>query len=684
MTLTSKMPNINNSLDPRTILSFRLGRRALDEDLQEFQSVDLTPLPVESLGPANLLQLPGVQQSHLHNFSSGRDYFAPNEFTGILPLNEKYIRVLIDFPALRVTDRQNKLTRSLSVVPDLYIIEGPLENDSLANTGYRSILQSDRGRGLVIVGPSFEFSEGVSGTRPDRLKQVTIGQNVVPCFRDGNGQLRFFLPRRIDVWFDQAISQDDCIAILTQAGLRYLPFKETEHEFGLWRTHVLDQSVNSLRAMSKAFMALEDFQEVLIAEPDEFSENDFPPATTTSIDTVIDENDVAAQDFLLASQAWHANAIKLKEGHAKSKGSPKVKICLVDSGVDTNHPNIADALIDNWENLDLNFDVDEDPSIKSPEAGNVTHGTAVASLMVGQGIVGPLGVAPSCKLVPLKISGSPGSTGYGLRAVAIHQALDIIESSSGGGVINLSWKTAGEHIGIREALRRARDMNVPVVVAAGNYGYWQTPYPNEVLYPAAHAHQEPRLENIVSVGAVNASLERASYSYFGADSITVAAPGGEAGGVGNSVWVSTLNGNQDYLYGTSFAAPQVAGLIALLLSVKPDISINAAIGYLTNNSVPFPVDSAYPLGKGLVDVAATLRVALEGQIDRPSTEPVLVNINTASVEDLAALRPLILWQAQGIVEYRDTHGEYVTPWHLVLTGRIDFTTIRQLLSLVTV
>lgn len=640
------------------------------QDAKDFEAVEEAPprLSIEKVGRDNLLTLPGVKGGLLETLPDGWLFFSPDELSRVLPVRADLLQELIEFPQLHMQCRlpDNSLdTREFSIVPDIYVIADAVEDKDFMEAGFQTIPFTAGEREYSVIRPYTEDTSSRQMPRPDLLKQLTPNRAVMPGFRDNNGHLRLFVPGRLDVWFKRGVEEDTCIRILKDVGLE--PDENTrpiEHSFGLWRVRVThEEKSNAFRALSDALVSLQAYPEVVLAEPDELSQNDFPPTLIT-----------ASDDFLKTVQSqWPIDLIGLKEGHKITTGSADVVIYVIDSGIDTDHPNIAPVLIDDLEKWDLNFDVHVESDERSPEADGVSHGTAVVSLAIGQGKDGPLGVAPSCRLAPIKIAGEANSAGYGLRAVAIHQALDMIRQSNKKGIINLSWKTAGEHLGIREALRRAQAMQVPVTVAAGNYNLQQHMFPNEILYPAAHSYREPRLNNLVSVGAVNASLKRASYSYYGETSVTVAAPGGELGGAGTGIWVSTIDGGQAYMAGTSFAAPQVAGLLALLLG--QGLSTEEAIHCITDRTLALD-DEAYPLGHGLINVPAAL--GLEIQSAR------LVNINTADINSLAALSLLTRWHAQGIVDYRAIHGPYASPWHLSMTGRFSILLIQQLLPFVTV
>ncbi len=662
-------------LDRRIALGFLLGRPPSQGELSDFAVAgDVKRLPIEQVAITNLSQLPGIDQAQLASFPAARSFFSAAELSRVVPAGADFLNQVIDFPRLIVVDKTREAELAFQPVADTYVIEGAIESAVLETAGYRVTAKGSGNSPLSVVGPAAEFTTLEQMPNLHLLKHATVNYPTLPAMRDVDGHVRYLVPNRIDVWFRRGMSQAQVLPTLQAAGLRLMPGREVERRVGLWRAEVIDHSGNALRGMANALSILASREEVLLAEPDELGERDFTPNPVTTMRMN------PGTDFTSASQNWNNTAIKLDAGHVLTRGSARVRIFVIDSGIDTDHPNIAPSLWVQWGSNDLNFSIDDALDATSPEAEAMFHGTAVASLATGQGgVSGPLGVAPDCVLVPIKIAGAPMSAGYGMRAAAIHHALDLIGPQERA-VINLSWRTAGLHLGIRDAIQRAETLNVPVVVAAGNYAAWQVPTANDINYPAAHAYIEPVLSNVVSVGAVNAELGRASYSYFGDQSVTVAGPGGESGGVGNGVWAAITEGGTGYVAGTSFAAPQVAGLLALILSHQPGLSSTDAITILENTANAIAA-AGFALGKGLIQVGAALGASSSGSSPVVSTP---LNVNYASIDQLAALPPLCRWHAEGIVSYRESHGPYPSLWHLVGCGRVGFPLIIKLQPLLTV
>ncbi len=260
------------------------------------------------------------------------------------------------------------------------------------------------------------------------------------------------------------------------------------------------------------------------------------------------------------------------------------------------------------------------------------HGTHVAGT-VGQltdNGVGAAGVAFNVRIMPLKVLGGPWDFIFGAideccgaSDVAVAEAVRYAVEH-GARVINLSLGGPSESPLILDALRYAVDRGAFVAVAAGNeFGVGNVP-----IHPAASA---AALDGVISVGAVNHRLARASYSSVGRY-VEITAPGGDldpsAGHSRSAVLQQTLDSRairtfllppEQYgpprfdvlrivgVHGTSTAAPHVAGMAALLMTqgITDPAAIEAAIKYFAVDLGPPGRDAEF--GYGLLDPPATLR-----------------------------------------------------------------------------
>ncbi|WP_406673237.1 S8 family serine peptidase [Nonomuraea sp. N2-4H] len=234
------------------------------------------------------------------------------------------------------------------------------------------------------------------------------------------------------------------------------------------------------------------------------------------------------QERLRFSQVW-----RLTRGEG-------VRVAVVDSGVDAAHPQLRGVVTDQ---VDLTGTDARDC---------VGHGTAVAGIIAGQDLtsrgVPVLGVAPAAKILAIKQSA--GRSGDVSRlAAAIRRAADL-----GADVINVSVQ-AHDAPELKAAVAYAQEQDAVIVAAAGNVeqdGGEVTP-----AYPAEYP-------GVIAVGAASPDGDKPDFSN-GATRVSVTAPGA---GI-TSAW--TGGGYRTGLDGTSFAAPFVSGVAALVRARYPDL-----------------------------------------------------------------------------------------------------------------
>ena len=245
----------------------------------------------------------------------------------------------------------------------------------------------------------------------------------------------------------------------------------------------------------------------------------------------------------------------------------EVVVAVIDSGIDSQHPDLRDNLwINSGEIPDNGIDDDENGCpddvygcdfVEGP--GNSGrdprgHGSHVAGIIgaVGDNAIGVVGVAPRVRLMDLRVLDWRGRGQAHVLARAIGFATE-----QGADIINLSLSSASHSQALEDAIQDAADAGVLVVAAAGNDG---RDIDSDPLYPASLPH-----ENIIAVAAMGRDGAIASFSNYGAASVDVAAPGVEI--------LSTFpRGGYTLQSGTSMATPHVAGIAALMMSEAPNLS----------------------------------------------------------------------------------------------------------------
>ncbi len=256
-----------------------------------------------------------------------------------------------------------------------------------------------------------------------------------------------------------------------------------------------------------------------------------------------------------------------------------VVVAIADNGVDLAHP---DFLVPAAGQPHFNFE--NQTTNGGPVLSGDNHGTAVAGYAVAQGNngVGISGVAPSASLASWKmLSATEEAIGtmfqYMSNSVAVQNHSWLL---SGSGLEAASELAAS---GLSNALTFGREGRGVLMTRASGNGRASGDNANDQSYTA-----DPR---VITVSGVRITGRVASYSTPGA-SVLVAAPVGDSGldappttdrtgsSFGYNAGVFYLDDSADYSFnspqGTSFAAPQIAGLCALLLGANPNLTLRDA------------------------------------------------------------------------------------------------------------
>ncbi len=254
--------------------------------------------------------------------------------------------------------------------------------------------------------------------------------------------------------------------------------------------------------------------------------------------------------------------LRVPQAHQLATGG-QIRIAVIDSGVDTQHPELAGISLETFN---------------ATGPGDLSHGTAVVGAIVAQAKL--RGTAPAAHILAVRAFG-------GMRGVSLDviKGLDwaIVQRAH---IINMSF--AGDRDpGIMRHLAIARDKGIVLIAAVGNDGQRSPP-----RFPAA----DPI---VIAVTATDENDRLFGNAVVG-QHVAVAAPG-------VSILLPAPKGQLAFRTGTSYAAPLVSGIAALLLQRNPGLdpdAVRAALVATARDLGPPGRDQQF--GAGLVDAYEAL------------------------------------------------------------------------------
>lgn len=256
----------------------------------------------------------------------------------------------------------------------------------------------------------------------------------------------------------------------------------------------------------------------------------------------------------LYGQQWHLPRVSAPAAWDLQKGLPATKIAILDTGVDTSHPDLAAKLLPGKDFINGDNDANDDQ-------GHGTHCAGIAAAITNNSI-GTAGLGRNCSILPGKVLGANGSGSFDAMDQAIIWAAD-----QGAKVISLSLGAEGANLPSSQAAVNYAISKGTIVIAASGNNNSQTKF-----YPAA-------LQNVLAVASSDPNDTKSGFSNYG-DWVHVASPG-------NGIMSTTMGGGYGFNSGTSMACPLVAGLAGLVFSqAGPSTSPIVIRGYIEDNCDP--------------------------------------------------------------------------------------------------
>ncbi|MBS1550976.1 MAG: S8 family serine peptidase [Bacteroidetes bacterium] len=313
-------------------------------------------------------------------------------------------------------------------------------------------------------------------------------------------------------------------------------------------------------------------------------------------------------------------------------GSENIKIGVIDSGIDSLHPDLQKA-----GHLLPGYNAFNDLDGSAVDVGN--HGTSTAGLIgaVMDNSIGIAGVAPDCKLMSICIFDENGNTSNSVLARAFDTAfargLDVLNNSWGGGTPSSLVTDAIDNA----AINGRNGLGCVILFASGNDGH------NPPIYPSV-------LPNVLSIGASTPHDQAKSPgtgnfffwgSNYGEDEngdLDMIAPT-------NCYTLKAGGGYEPNFWGTSATCPNAAGVAALVLSVNNSLNrqtvySNLAKGCDKIDNVPYDINkvngkwSTY-YGYGRINALNSVRLAAGVDVTPPT-------INHLNVKSGSSTYPTII------------------------------------------
>jgi subtilisin family serine protease len=255
--------------------------------------------------------------------------------------------------------------------------------------------------------------------------------------------------------------------------------------------------------------------------------------------------------------------LRLSEAHRLATGN-RILVAVIDSGIDTDHPELTGMIVDYFDAIGTGDRVHP-------------HGTAIAGAIVARARL--KGTAPSARILSVRAFGVRTSASDG-TTFSILKGLDWAVGR-GARIVNMSFAGPRDPA-IARSLAAARNKGIVLVAAAGNGGPRSQP-----LFPAV----DP---NVIAVTATDENDELFRAANLGSH-IAVAAPGVD-------LMLPAPQGEYRMSSGTSFAAAEVSGAVALMLELNPNLdpaAVRRALTATARDLGPRGVDQMF--GAGLID-----------------------------------------------------------------------------------
>jgi Subtilase family len=278
--------------------------------------------------------------------------------------------------------------------------------------------------------------------------------------------------------------------------------------------------------------------------------------------------------------------LHLSEAHTLAHGT-NVRIAVIDSGIDTSHPELSNSVIETFD------------ALGSSEGAHV-HGTGIAGAIAAHGRL--IGSAPGAQILAIRAFGK-GKVGEESNSYVVLKGLDYAAAHKAQ-IVNMSFAGPKDAV-IERGINALAGRGIVMIAAAGNAGAKSPP-----LYPAANP-------NVIAVSGTDADDKLFSASNRGSH-VALAAPGVD-------IFLPAPDQKYQMASGTSFSAAYVSGVAALMLERNPALKAEELRAILTRTArdlgLPGRDDE---FGAGEADALAATQAVAPAAVARkePESPPV--------------------------------------------------------------
>lgn len=287
--------------------------------------------------------------------------------------------------------------------------------------------------------------------------------------------------------------------------------------------------------------------------------------------------------------AWYIDSINCKSAWDIATGTGQI-IAILDSGADSDHPDLA-AQYDFTYAFNLN---DNNTNVEAL----TSHGIRVSGVAAAAGDngVGSAGIAYGAKIMPIRITLNSGSAYTSSMTQGLNRA-----AQYGATVASLSF-TVHNQTSFKTAATNALLLGCHVSTAIGN--------DNQNL-------ASPVFDNMFQVSSLESDNNKSSYSNYG-PCVNISAPG-------SGMYTTDLGGGYASPSGTSYSAPTVAGVVALVKSANPGLSPSQVFDVIFNSVTDLGTAGRDPyFGYGKVNAFAAVTLAQNTTPDPDTIPPIVV------------------------------------------------------------